>query len=250
MPSLLLSLLGLVLPALATGEQVLLYDLSLDGQRVGTRHVTLRSLQAEDGGEVRVIESYTELEASIAGQTLDFANRATARVETATTSFTSSVSEGGQVREVQARQRSDGTWKVTVIEGSEVKQATLPRGQVDLSSMQLLDPVAHRELTARARASVLAVETGTLFSGLVEDLGEGQIELSDGAVSVHRWAWSPSSLRMELAWSQDGVLVAYDSQVLGRTVQARLRQVPAARSYGDIELVAPVIDQGLAEQEL
>lgn len=249
MVSLLPVLLGLVLPALADGEQSLLYDLQMDGQHIGTRHVTLRFLSAEDGGEVRVIESYTELEAPIAGGTYAFANRATARVEAASTGFTSSVSDDGKVSEVQARQRSDGTWKVTVIEGREVKQATLPRGQVDLSSLQLLDPVGHRELTARSRASVLAAETGTVLSGPVEDLGEASLSIGGDTISVHRWAWTPTAGRVELAWSMDGVLVSYDSAFMGKALQARLREVPPSRTFGEIEAVAPVVED-VAEQEL
>lgn len=255
MASTLLPLLGLALalgasPAHAAADaQTLLYDLRLDGQQVGTREVVLRYLEDASGREVRLIESYTELQAPIAGRTYSFANRATARVEAVKTSFTSSVSEDGQVREVQARQRSDGTWKVSVIEDGELKQAELLRGQADLSSLQLLDPVGHRELTTRSRASVLTAETGTILSGLVEDLGEGVLTLGQDAVAVHRWSWTPATGRVELSWSMDGLLVGYDSAFMGRTLQARLRDAPTARAFGEIEAVAPVID-AVTEQEL
>ncbi|NOY26985.1 MAG: hypothetical protein GXP62_14035 [Oligoflexia bacterium] len=235
--------------ASADDTQTLLYDLNLDGQHVGTRQVTLTYQHDAAGREVRQIESFTELQATVLGQTYHFANRASARVGTVKTSFTSSVSENGQVREIQARQRNDGSWRVSVVEDGKLMQTDLPRGQADLCSLQLLDPIGHRELTTRTRASVLAAETGTIMSGLVEDLGEGTLSLGQDTVAVHRWSWTPKSGRVELAWSMDGLLVSTDSTLLGRPLRARLRAAPVARAYGEVQALTPVVGD-VAEQEL
>lgn len=245
-------LLALSQPAAAleqTHVQTLLYDLRAGDTPVGTREVTLRYLD-RDGAEVRLVESYTELQLSLPTGPFSYVQRASARFTSRDASFTSTVSENGKLREVQARQRSSGTWSVTVIEEGELKQATLEPGQVDLSSLELLDPVRHLELTSRPRAEVLAAETGTLMAGAVQDLGEDTVRLDGQDIAVHRWSWSPTVGSIELAWSLDGVLVRYSSQWLGKELQAQLRQAPEARSFGEISSVPTVIDDGVSEQEL
>jgi len=253
LPVLSLFLLCVAAPALAAGSaqdaQTLLYDLDLDGQHVGTRQVTITFLQDRSGREARLIESYTELQATVLGRSLRFVSRASARVEAVKTSFTSSVSEDDVVREIQGHQRSDGSWRVSVVEGGQLKQTDLARGQADLCSLQLLDPVGHRELTTRTRASVLTVETGAIYTGEVTDLGEGTVALGPDTVTVHRWSWAPPAGPVELAWSMDGLLVSYGTVLLGRTLDAHLRGVPSARAYGDAVVVEPVIGD-VAEQEL
>jgi len=245
-----LLLLGFTLPALAApGDQELVYDLRVGDQSVGTRTVSIRFLDGADAAGVEVIESYTQIDTTLMGTPLHFENRASAQLDAGTSSFVSSVDENGHLREIQARQRRDGVWKVTVIEDKAVKQADLPRGQVDLSTLQLLDLQAARDLTARARASVLLAETGTVMSGQVDDLGEGTVDVAGQSLPVHRWAWSPALGRMELAWSMDGVLVSYQAPWMGRTLQAKLRSVPAPRSWGQVEPVSAATG-GMSEQEL
>ncbi len=231
-----------------TSSQELVYDLRLGNRVVGSREVTLRYLDTGNG-VVRVIESYTALETNVAGAAVSYANRASARVETRGASFTSSVSENGRIREVQARQRRDGSWKVTIIEDGQLATTTLRADQVDLSSLELLDPVRHRELTERPRAEVLAAETGTLLAGTVEDLGEGTLTVGGQDIAVHRWAWSPAAGRHQLAWSLDGLLVAYDATWMGSTLSAVLREPPPARSYGEIGPVPDVVED-VSELEL
>lgn len=258
MLSLLIPLLAALSPAALALEtpsldridsQTLLYDLRVGDRAVGTREVKL-SWMATDSGEVRLIESYTELQVPLPTGEFSFVQRASARVSNRDASFTSTVSENGRLREVQARQRSSGAWKVTVIEDGELKQGTLEAGQVDLCSLELLDPVRHGELTGRARAEVLAAETGTLLAGAVQDLGEGTVTLGGQSVPVHRWSWTPTAGPVELAWSLDGVLVSYTSQWMGKELKAVLREPPPERSFGDIGSVPTVIDAGVAEQEL
>lgn len=241
---LLLSTLALA----GSGEQVLSYDLRLDGTSVGTRDVTLRFLRQDDGREVRLVESYLRIETTLLGKPVRFVNRASGRSGTAG-GFTSSVDENGSIREVQAHQRSDGSWRVTVIDGGKVSQGTLAPGQVSLTSLGLLDPVGYRDLTGRSQASLLAAETGTLLSGTVEDLGEATLQLGGTRVQVNRWAWTSEAGRVELSWTEEGVLAAWRSSFMGRPLEGVLKQAPPARTYGSIEALAPIIDE-VSEQEL
>lgn len=232
-----------------TDAQALLYDLRVGGQLVGTREVTLRYLRTE-AGDVRVIESYTDFEVALPTGPFRFRNRASARVSNRDASFTSAVDENGHGREIQARQRGGGAWKVTVIEDGAVRQATLEPGQVDLCSLELLDPVRRAELTGRPRAEVLAAETGTLMDGAVAEVGEGTVTVNGEVVPVQRWTWTPAAGPIELSWSLDGLLVSYTSQWMGKELRASLRELPTARSFGDIGEIPAVIEAGVAEQEL
>lgn len=225
----------------------LVYDLRLGDEAVGSRTVTVRWL----GEDRRIIESYTELSAPLpAGGTWTMTQRASATTDTASASFTSSVDEAGTVREVQGRQRRDGRWTVAVVGGGDVRQDTVPAGRIDLSSLELLDPVRHRELTGRSRATVLAAETGTLLSGTVTDLGETRRTIDGQVVPVHAWTWAPESGPVTLSWSLDGVLVAYESQWMGRTLSAELRDPPPRRRLGEVDPVGDVIERGIVEEEL
>ncbi len=240
-------LLSLALPAMAgDGEQSLLYDLRMNGKTVGSREVTIRFLPSESGAEVRLIESYTRVETSLLGKPVRFVNRFSGR---SGAGFTSSVDENGRIREVQAQRRSDGSWRVTVIEGGKISQGTLLAGQVSLTSVGLLDPVEHRDLTGRPQISLLAAETGTLLSGRVEPLGEGSLEVGGQRLRVDRYAWTSEAGRVELAWTGEGVLASWTSSLLGQPIEGVLRQPPPERSYGTIDLVISPME-GVREQEL
>lgn len=244
-------LLPLLLSTLAlagSGEQALAYDLRIDGKTVGSREVTVRFVRQENGREVRLVESYTNIETTVLGKPVRFVNRASGR-SGSSGGFTSSVDENGHIREVQALQRSDGSWRVTVIEGGRVNQGTLGAGQVSMTSLGLMDPVGYRDLTGNTQVHMLAAETGTLLSGTVESLGESTLQLGPTRLQVNRWAWTSEAGRVELAWTEEGVLASWQSSFMGRPVEGILREAPAARSYGNIEAIAPALG-GVSEQEL
>ncbi len=243
-----LLLLLLLAPAQASDSQALVYDLSVGGRAVGSREVTINYLDV-DGAAVRVIESYTAFDVQVAGVPFSYVNRASVRVDARGAAFTSSVSENGELREVQARSRRDGSWTVTVLEDGTRAATRLSPGDVDLCSLELLDPIRHEELTARPRAELLAAETGTLLAGQVEDLGESSLDIGGSAVPVHRWAWTPPTGRVELAWSLDGLLVSYETAWMGKKLGARLRALPSPRSFGEIGPIGGVVE-GVAEEEL
>ncbi|MCB9780499.1 MAG: hypothetical protein H6742_18175 [Alphaproteobacteria bacterium] len=225
----------------------LTYDLRVGEQPVGTRTVTITFLP----NDRRIIESYTELAVGLPGAAQwTMVHRASATTSAAGASFTSSVDENGTVREVQGRQRRDGSWMVSVVEGGTVRQDTVAAGRIDLSSLELLDPVRRRELTGRGTAGVLAAETGTLLSGPVQHRDEGVRTIGGQAVPVDVWTWTPESGAVTLSWSLDGVLVGYESAWMGKKLQAVLRDPPPRASLGDVAPVGDVIAQDVVEQEL
>lgn len=227
----------LALCALAFGgEQTLTYDLTMDGKHIGQRELTLRYIQTSTG-EVRILETYTELNASAAGQTWTLKNRATLKAG-GTPGFTSNIEENGKLREVQGRMLPDRRWLVTVTEGGKTQTWTLRASEINLSSLDLLDPSRHALLLDNRTANVLVAETGGVLPGPVEDLGEGTLTIGGEEVPVHRAAWTPETGRMELAWSMDGLLLSYETQVLGRKLKAQVTEVPPPPTFGTVETPA------------
>ena len=220
----------------APGDAVLSYTLTMDGKSVGKRDVTITTMAAEaNATPPRVLSSYTTLSVSIAGVPWTFQQRASALVRDGRSSFTSSVNENGTLREVQSRQLSDGSWTVVVVEKGSTGSGNLRASEVDLTSMDLFDPETRTRLTSNSRVKLLASETGTVLEGPVEDLGEGLLRIAGQDVNVHSYAWTSAAGRMEFSWSMDGLLVGYQTSVLGKKIEAQLTQAPAGISYGDVD---------------
>lgn len=228
--------LGAGIARAAPGDAALSYVLTMDGKSVGKRDVTITTM-AGDGTTAppRVLSSYTTIGAQFAGVAWTFQQRASALVRDGRSSFTSSVNENGALREVQSRQLSDGSWTVVVVEEGSTGSGKLRASEVDLTSMDLFDPEAHTRLTGNSRIKLLASETGTVLEGPVEDLGESTVRIAGQDVAVHRYAWTSAAGRMEFSWSMDGLLVGYQTSVLGKKIEAQLTQAPAGISYGDVD---------------
>lgn len=247
MLSLLMSLLACCALAFG-GSQKLTYDLTVDGKHVGQRELTVRTIPSSSG-EVRILESFTELTVSVAGQSYQLKNRATLKAG-GTPGFTSNIEENGKLREVQGRMLPDRRWLVTVTEAGQVKTWTLRASEITLSSLDLLDPVRHALLLNGASANLLVAETGGISAGAVEDLGEGALTVGGVEVMVRRAAFTPDTGRMELSWSSDGLLLAYETRVLGKAVKAVVTEVPAPLTFGTVETDALQVGGAVNEEAL
>ena len=205
-------------------EQTLRYELSLDGQKVGSREVKLRYLPPDPelgGFETRVIESVLTLDAAHGGS-----------------SFTCAVKENGVAREVQGRRNRDLTWTVTTVTAQGAVSKELRSSEAALSSLDLLDPTSHLRLLDGPDAAVLIAESGDALRGPVSDLGEGTVSAGGQLLSAHRYAWGPTAARSTFAYGQDGLLLAYEMAFAGHTLRATLAAPPTPRDFGDV-LVVP-----------
>ena len=221
----------------ADGEaQTMTFDLIVDGAVVGQREVTVRYLPAIQpaGTESRLIETYTTMDAQVGAWTAKVKNRATGHVTGTGSSFTSSSSLNGKISEVQGRTLADGRWDMHGVFDRELRRWELRRTEVDLSSIDLLDPVRSKLMTELGRARIISAETGQMMSGPIEDLGEDTLTVGDREVVVHRYAWTPAEGRFELAWSEAGLLLDWSAEVGGRRVDARIRELPPPRVYGSL----------------
>ena len=235
-------------PALAEESRVVEFDLMMNGEVVGTREVTLRYLPPEEGlreHEVRITQTWTEIDTTVAGWELSIRNRATAHASDHRSSFTSSLSVNGERSEVQGRSIEDDRWSISEVRSGKVFTRELRRTEVDLSTMDLLDPIRSQRIVDRSDIKLLSAETGTVLTGVLEDLGESELILGDRTVAIQRWGIDTNEGRMVLAWDAEGLLVESSMVIRGQTIQTRLRPLPPPRAYGDFELSmeAPAIDE-------
>jgi len=219
-------------------EQKLVYDLLVDGKTVGHRDVTVRYLPPDDlvPAETRIIESLQELETTIKGLPVKMRTRSSARSSDSSSSFVSSHELNGKVSEVQGHRDNDGRWLVTILAGGKVSTWEYRRSEVDLTTMDLVDPAQPPPLNDNASAKVLVAEAGVIMTGVVRDLDESKVKVGGRQVPVHRWDWTPPDGKVELSWSLDGVLVDYEAAFMGTTLDARLRQLPEPRTFGTIDM--------------
>ena len=235
-------------PALAEDPRIMAFDLMMNGEVVGSREVSLRYLPREEGlreHEVRITQTWTEINATVAGWDLSIRNRATAHASDQRSSFTSSLSVNGELSEIQGRSIEDDRWSVSEVRSGKLFTRELRRTEVDLSTMDLLDPVRSQLIADRSEVKLLSAETGTVLTGILEDLGEDELTLGERTVAIHRWGLDTNEGRMELAWDTEGLLVESSMVIRGQVVQARLRALPPPREYGafEVSMETPSIDE-------
>lgn len=244
-----LAALLLLAPAAALAEtQTFLYRLKAAEKPVGTRDARIVYVPSETG-EVRLLQSFTKFSVPLAGTQYTYVQRLGGRFGGAR-SFAASIEDNGQVREVQGYLSEAGQWVVTVVEKGQSKTWYLPAEDVDLTSAELMDPDrASRVLQSATTLRVLATETGGILTGPVEDLGLQEQVVGQQAMNVHRFRWSPPGGDMVLSYDDDGYLVSYEVDVVGRRMGARLDAAPPGRTYGGA-LDSTLTQETVREQEL
>ncbi|MFZ5479381.1 MAG: hypothetical protein ACOZNI_21635 [Myxococcota bacterium] len=210
-------------------QQQITYDLALDGEKVGTRDVTVRWIPRASG-ERRVVESYTTLSAAGAA----FACRASGTTSSSGAQFTASVDANGNVSQVQGMELPGGAWRVIVVDGDgpEEKQLT-----AQMSTLDLFDPVRARALQAPGPFSLVLVETGEVLSGTLGEGQEGTIKVGGEKVPVTRYTLEGDAGKARFDVDGNGVLLRSELRWLGGTIVATAQSLPPARSFGEVETI-------------
>jgi hypothetical protein len=209
----------------AVPEHHLVWDLSVRGQPLGHRELTVRYLD-QGAGSGRILEAYTKVEGSVGPIKLRYRQRMTAYVSNLQPAdFSSVADQGGELVEVQGRWSST-LWSLTVTTDGRTESTSTPSARIDLSTADLMDPQSSVPLSHFTDADVLIAETGQLVSGTVEALGVSEIRVKDQAVSVSGFAWTSPQGRSEFFYSPDGFLVRYHTQLAGVEVVGTLRDLP------------------------
>lgn len=235
---------ALLLSAALADDQKLVYDLTINGQKVGMRTVTVRYLSREDG-ERRVIDVYSEL--TVAGQVVKARSAATSSGKGA--SFTSTVDQGGNLSQVQGIALPTGGWRVTYADAKGVRDYTVSATEARLSSLDLLDPGRSALLTTAGPAGLLLAETGTTVAGTLESGLPVVVKVGGQDLTATRYLLRTTAGTARIEVDPSGVLLHSEIAWLGGVVVAHLREPPTARDYGNIETIQ-LMNGGVREEPL
>jgi hypothetical protein len=243
--SLFLALLSFA-TASAAEERELTWAVTLDGKPVGQRSMTVKFLETKDGEKRRVIEAWTEIDATVLGLDYKLRERLTAHCGREPAAFHAVTDLSGNASEVQAR-RPSTAWIVTVNLAGREFTKEYAAASIDLSTADLLDPDSRVPISAFDTAKVLTAETGDILEGKVARLGPDEVDVAGTKVGVDGYSWTPTSGpgATKLWYTVDGWLVRYEISALGKTLVGTLTTPPPVS-----EDVAPIEESGSGIEEI
>ncbi len=208
-------------------EHKLSWDLSVQGQKVGTRELTVKYIRDEGAvGFRRVVESWTEMAGAVGPMRVTYRQRMTAHASgREPASFHSVIDENGSGLEVQARW-SPSAWWVTTSTSGRSRTIDMPLNRIDLSTADLMDPDTRYPLSHYDELRLLSAETGEVLTGPLEHIGTSNITIGGQKVQVHGHVWTSPEGKSEFYYSADGFLVRYEIQLLGISLSAILNHAP------------------------
>lgn len=206
-------------------EHKLSWELSVQGKRIGQRDVTVKYVQGEVSKR-RIIESWTEVDGNVGPMRVVYRQRLTAHTtEREPASFHSVMEQNGVPIEVQARW-SPSAWYISTNQGGRARTVDMPLNRIDISTADLMDPDTRYPLGRYEQVRILSAETGEVTVGPVTDLGMKEIDAGKSKVQVHGYSWAAPMGKSTFWFSTEGFLVAYDMNILGIQVEARLMHAP------------------------
>lgn len=233
-------LLGLALGARPSHQ--LLWELTSDGEHLGWRQVEVS--WPED--ELRVFIGHTWFEEGRRKKRTYEQHLSASAAQGRPASFSTTLRTPVGTREVQAR-RTGITWAVSVADERGTRAHTLPHTRVDLSSVDLFDPMSERGLRGRDHVRLLSAETGKIEEGPLEYQGNEEVVIGGEPLFTVVYRWSTAVGVHRYWYAPNGWLVRFEMPLEGRMVTGELYggaprsedefPVPAAFRPGPIEVV-------------
>ena len=218
-------ILTLLTAALAAPSADLRWNLSANGQSIGTREVKVKIFPGDEGTR-RILESWTQIDGKLGPATVSYRQRLTAHAEGAQpASFHSVIDNNGEATEIQGRWTPNG-WSVNTNIDGRVRTADYGLGRVDFSTADLFDPMTRVGLEGRTSAKVLNAITGDVLDGAVTSLGSRDLKIGGNTVVVEGWTWSSPEGKSDFYYSGEGYLVKFRMVLLGVEVEGILDKVP------------------------
>lgn len=233
----------------AANQQTLVYDLLLAGEPVGTRTVKI-TYEPPVGDEMtgsRKIDSMTVVSFSTIGQSVSYQQNVTGRFSSQNTQFVSIVQLNDERFEIQGRQRSNRTWVMNEIMPSGVLKHVFSPSEIQDISLALFDPGQATHWRTGPQ-SFYEVETGSVWSGEWHDLGERSIQNNADVVFGRTARHNSNQGDWTGTWSNEGVLIDWELSIMGFTLNAKLRNIPAMPNFGEIQVDNSFV--GVEEEEL
>jgi hypothetical protein len=229
-------------------EQSLVYDLTLAGEPVGHRTVTIKYATAKDRDSgSREVESFTEINMTIAGKEIAYQQHATGVFTDSKTRFVSIVSLNGTNFELQGKSRSNQSWIVHEILPSGVLKHEYSAYEVQGISLALFDPGQSNQWT-EGHQSFYQIETGDVWSGEWHSEKESSISNNGESILGRQSRYHSDKGDLVAAWSSEGLLLDWELKIMGVTLDATLRNLPAKPDFGEVNIQQSF--QGVEEESL
>lgn len=245
-----LFLCSIILNSWAESSQSLVYDLSLQGKPVGTREVTIQYLPASETMPYgsRLIESFTELEIQVGAKKITYQQRATGHFSEYKSRFVSSVSVNDQVFEFQGKQLPSRDWVIYEMTEKGKEKKVFKSYQLDTVSLALFDPGQAQNWQGGRFSKIYHLEMGEVWSGQWENIDESTITVGSQSVIGRQVRYGTPEGSANIAWSDTGLLIDWQLEVMGITLDADIRSLPDLPQFGNIQVEESF--KGVEEEEL
>jgi hypothetical protein len=234
----------------AQSSQSLVYDLSYKGQPVGVREINIQYLPASKNMPYgsRILESWTEVEVTVAGKKIQYKQRATGHFSERKSRFVSSVTMGGEKFELQGNQNENGQW--TIHEMTPTGSKTIEYNHTELQdiSLALFDPGQSERWLKGENIRVYHIEMGDIWKGEWIALPNIEVKTNNANVIGRQLRYHCNDGDVDLAWSDTGLLIDWTLRIMGFELAADIRNVPDLPQFGNIEMFDSF--QGVNEEEL
>jgi hypothetical protein len=243
-------LFSLFYSAFAQSSQSLVYDLSFKGQPVGVREITIQYLPASDNMPhgSRILESWTEVETTVAGKKIVYKQRATGHFSDRKSRFVSVVTVNDQHFELQGKQEQGEGWIIHEITSGGVTSTEYKHYEVSDISLALFDPGQSTSWQDGTLTKIYHIEMGEIWMGEWIELAEVQVSTPKETVTGKQYRYHSPDGEVDAAWSETGIVIDWTLRVLGLELEADIRNVPELPQFGNIEQFESF--QGVKEEEL
>ena len=210
--------------AQATDEAYrLTWDLQVQNQNVGRRILVIKDLEGRF--KRRVMEVWTEVNASMMGARFTYRQRLTGHVIGGPASFHSVIEQSGRPKEIQGRRAGAG-WQVSIVDKGRARSWTLDADAVDLSTVDLFNPNARTHLTRLQHVRMLSAETGDILEGDIRSMGPTRLHIAGRNVEVQGYALESEDTKATFYFNGDGLLVKYEMYLIGLSMTGTLSKPP------------------------
>ena len=241
---------SIFLSAHAQSSQSLVYDLSFKGQPVGVREIEIKYLPASKYVPYgsRILQSWTEVETSSAGQKIQYRQRATGHFSDRKSRFVSSVEVNGKSFEFQGKQSEDGTWIIHEVTAAGVTNQEYSVRELNDISLALFDPGQSAGWMTGEKQKIYHLEMGEVWTGEWIALPDVEVRTSSEQVRGTQFRFHSPEGDVDAAWSDTGIVIDWQLRILGLELDADIRNIPELPQFGNIEVFDSF--QGVEEEEL
>ena len=137
--------------------------------------------------------------------------------------------------ELQGRQRENRTWVINEILPSGISKQVYSPAEFQDISLALFDPGQSGQWRS-GHQSLYEVETGSIWTGEWNDLGEQSIKNHGQTVFGRTVRHHSSQGDWTGTWSNEGLLIDWELSIMGITLDANCENIPSMPSFGEIQV--------------